>query len=135
MNKAQLIDKLRQIEAQEKRELIDKHLPAFREKYVGKYFKLRNSYGASGSPWFMYVRVDSIESGNIIIYSHDNVQASFKGVSFQADCNGKIMIDTEYFSYANIIGEEITEDEFRTAWNELQEKLKAIIKTEEATIG
>jgi hypothetical protein len=128
MNKKELIEQLRKIEAQEKQDLIDKHLPVFREKYVGKFFKIRNSYGNSGSPWFMYSRVDSIESENIVIYSYDNIQASFKGISFQTDCNGKVMIDTKYFSYTDVIRDEITETEFKAAWGEVQKEIDKAMK-------
>lgn len=75
-------------------------LPELEKKYLGKYFKTRNSYG-SGKKWWVYTKVESISFPN-----------SFKGKTFQTVCDGKREIDFNYNGYLTSLDAEISKSEY-----------------------
>lgn len=57
--KQELQNELAKIATIEEQEIINQHYPAINKKYVGKYFKCRNSYSPKES-WWLYIKVTEI---------------------------------------------------------------------------
>ena len=126
--KEQLQEKLRQLESEEKRGLIEKNYSKFKS-LEGKCFKIKNCYSLptdESDYWFLYAKILTIEKYDLYLNaSQTDVLAHFHGWSFQTDKNGLISIDLNYSSYVYLLrdGNEITETEFKYAWVELQERI------------
>jgi len=124
--KKQLQAELKQIEEKELNELIEKHYPEFK-KLEGKCFKVRNCYSCPKNKsdyWFKYIKILKIEKEDLY-QSGENIFAHFQGWSFQTDKFGRISVEFEYNNYVNSMSKknEITNEEFKAAWLQLQEKL------------
>lgn len=78
-------------------------LPKLKKKYLGKYFKFRNSYGSDREGWWLYLFVKSIDA-----------TYHGRGCSFQTDIHGKSEFELDaYISFGNLI--EITDEEYTKA--------------------
>lgn len=124
--KEQLQEELRQIEEKEFKKLIEKHYPEFK-KLEGKCFKVRNGYSCPETEsdyWFLYVKIQKIEKDDLY-QSGENILAHFHGWNFQTDKYGRISIEFGYNNYVHSMSEEneITNEEFKAAWLQLQTKL------------
>src|SRR3972149_134053 len=75
-------------------------LPELNKKYLGKYFKTKNSYG-DGKIWYIYTIVDSIEFPN-----------SFKGRTFQTTSDGKRDFDFKHDGYLSSLGKQIKKEDY-----------------------
>lgn len=125
--KEQLRDKLRQIEEKEFKDLIDKHYPEFKA-LEGKCFKIRNYYSGaqkSSDYWFEYIKIQKIGKEDLYNLANGNITATFSGLCFQTDRDGRIIIDTVYRNYVHFMlkEKEITNEEFKRAWLKLQSKI------------
>jgi hypothetical protein len=80
-----------------------RELPKLKKKYLGKYFKYKNSFGTSNKGWWLYFFVKGIE---------DTFYA--KGCSFETDIDGHSQFELNGdISFSNLI--EITEEEYTKA--------------------
>lgn len=75
-------------------------LPELNKKYLGKYFKTKNSYG-HGKGWYIYTIVDSVEFPN-----------SFKGRTFQTTSDGIREFSFEYNGYLSSLEKQIKKEEY-----------------------
>jgi hypothetical protein len=84
---------------------------------IGRYFKFINSYSMPQTPedyWWLYAHVYKQENSNLISYE------------FEKDSDGKVRINPDKITLAPVLETwvEITEDEFREAFNKLMNELK-----------
>jgi len=92
------------------------------EKYVGKHFRYRNTYGGPDKEkdkWWLYLKITGISSTGWL-----------NGYSFQNDKQGKINIETKELIRvgANIEYEQITAGQFNKAWRQINKQIEAVAK-------
>jgi len=123
--KEQLQKQLNAIAKQEEKELIAKHYPEFK-KLEGKYFKYKNSYSCPEKPsdyWFLYTKITEIKPDDVYNTRGNGVACHFKGWSFQTDKYANISVEKKKTGYVHSLGQEITENEFHSAWDKIIEAL------------
>jgi len=100
----ELREGLREIEVNERAEE--------NQKYLGKYYKYRNSYGGDREEWWIYVRVDEIKDNGILYTSFEKTSMNY------------IEIKLKDYAYGHHLFEnEISEREYAEAW---QKQLKEL---------
>lgn len=80
---------------------------------VGRCFRYRNSYSCPEpwEKWWLYVKVTGVRG---------NYLETFR---FQDDLQGHIEIESQSWSSPNLVGEEITLEEFQAEWQNLLTKM------------
>lgn len=126
MEKEKLIKQLNAIKAKEHKEMIAEWLPKIRDKYLGKCFKSRNSYGSSSKGWWSYTMVTSIEENDIYDTGGNGVTSYFRGWNFQVTSANEVVIKPVDYWYVHLLDKQISEDEFNRAYNDMIDKLTAI---------
>ena len=124
--KAELQEELRQIEEKEFNELIEKHYPYFKT-LENKCFKIKNCYSCPENEndyWFLYVKIQKIEKNDLYKLG-ENIFCQFHGWSFQTDKYGNIRIEFNLDNYVHSLPKEneISNEEFKEAWIQLQNNL------------
>lgn len=87
------------------------------QKYVGSYFKYKNSYSSPENEndyWWLYIYVKEIKNNDLIV------------VSFQTDKDGKIIVDPNDYWHHDDNYIECSQKEFDTQWNKMIKKLRKI---------
>lgn len=76
------------------------------KKYIGRFFKYRNTYGAEGGSWWLYGTVTGVEEFGRLY-----------GITFQETSDKRIEITYDDPTLSTIVGDgnEISADEFRSA--------------------
>lgn len=120
--KAQLKKKLAAIEQKEYDQMVKKHHPILKKKYEGKYFKRINSYGKGSKKWPIYTAVVEIRPEDVYPMQNE-VTATFKGWSFQAENRGVMIINKNENTYLTLLEAEISREEFEKAWENFKRKL------------
>lgn len=123
IEKAILQKQLTKIEKKERLELIKKYLPEFK-KLEGKYFKFRSGYGGDYKKWWVYTKVLLITADDLYEGGGDTPCLSrLTGWRFQTDAFSVFTVAKNCDGYVHLLGEEITEHEFNTAWNAAMDSL------------
>lgn len=122
--KEELQKQLRAIAKQEEKELIAKHYPEFK-KLVGKFFKIRNTYGSNCKGWWLYRQVTEIKPPHVYDTRVNGVACLYNGWSFETCTYKHTRIEKIKQGYVHSLGKEITKQEFLTAYNKM---LKSIPK-------
>lgn len=121
--KEQLEKELQEIIKQEEEQLLKEAYPKFRDKYLNKYFKFKNSYSRpedENDYWWVYIYINKLteENLNIMFYSN-KFSSTYEGISFQKDSNGQIQIDTQHSGYCREQLIEISKEEYFDEWNNI----------------
>lgn len=116
---------LKSIEEKLNTDFEKKKYPAFKKKYEGKYFKTSNSYGGD-ERWWLYTWVTEIKP-NDIYRIHNGVNCSCTVFSFQTTPSKNVEIEQDRHTYVNLLGQEITKQEFEAAWDEMMVGVKNIL--------
>jgi len=85
------------------------------QHYIGKYYKLRDSYGR-GRTWSIYYQITHIAN------------ESLYGWSFEKNPEGAIKIELNTYFMNEPLGEEITSTTFWNAWYKLLNQLNTVVK-------
>ena len=113
---AEIKDKIEALETKQE-------LPALKKKYEGKYFKYRNTYGGSCKDWWLY---------HFVIEVSDSCYA--KVISWEETTRQHIKIQKKDMCSLNILGEEITAEEYEQALNKFRIEILALLnKTRKQT--
>lgn len=123
--KEELQRELKEIEEQERKDLIEKEFPNF-QNLIGKFFKYENSYSSPEEPsdyWWVYRKVISITPDDLYI-GRENIASSYcRVVSFQKDKYGNIEFKPEDETHTHYLGEEISENEYNEAFELILKEL------------
>lgn len=124
-----LLKELAEIEQKEYNDFIKENYPKF-NKFVGKCFKIKTSVFSTeidNDYWYFYYKILKIDESDLYVINK-KVDARFHGISFMVDKNEQIIIEFDHIGYINNIetDTEISNDEFKTAWLDLQTKLSTI---------
>lgn len=128
MTKEQLLKELEVINKQESEKLIETYYPQFKE-YEGKCFKKQNHYSCPEKPsdyWFLYHKVVKITPKDVYNTGGQGVACRYKGWSFETCKYKRFNVDMNQIGYIHHIGEEISEEEFNSAFNKALSKLKKL---------
>jgi len=96
-------------------------LPKF-EKLIGKYFKFENSYSGDNE-WFEYLHITGIVEDSVRLAYDDEPMCELECIRFAKDSYGKINFDMKDTIYKHSLGEEISEEEFRHAYEDLKKEI------------
>ncbi len=117
--------RLSAIEEQERIAREVKYRPIFEKKYVGKYFKYRNSYGTDKA-WWLYTYITSINS---VYPIHGNqISGIAGGWQFQKTSYEVVEIkkDQHIYLHSPSVKQEISQAEFYAAWNGLMRHIDSL---------
>lgn len=126
LTKEQLEKQLNAIIERQNREIIKKHYPILK-KLEGTFWKTRNSASLPKIPsdyWFIYTKIVEIKPNYVYDTRGNGVTCGFDGWSFQTTKYADFEVQQEKKSYAHLLGERITEQEFNDAWNKAMGNLK-----------
>lgn len=93
---------------------------------VGKCFKTTNNFSCPKEPedyWFLYSMIVGVKGQH------------FCANKFQKDKNGRVEFWFDYYSYENLLGEEITKDEFKKEFDKVISYVKNLSEQEVSDIG
>lgn len=128
-NRAQKLERqLRSIREKEEKKLIAKHYPKFK-KLVGKFYKIRDNYSCprkKSDYWYKYVKITEINPDDIYDVNTRTALCSYKGYSFNTDKYGVFTVVKDCNGYVHLLDEQITEEEFNTAWNKAMDSLNKL---------
>lgn len=122
---AELKSELNRLEVIQEHEVINNYYPKIKEKYEGKYFKVRNGYN-SKDRWWLYTKIVEIKPEDVYDTKGNGVTSHFTGWTFKLPTDGKIDISQVKHGYVHHLGHEISEEEFNAAWNKMIEKLNSL---------
>lgn len=97
-------------------------LPAFKEVYIGKFFKLQNRY-SSGKAWWRYVLVTEIKDSDIYEIANGELSAHCICKYFETTPDGEVTMHHNYRTYVHSLEKKISEKEFTEAYNKMIGKL------------
>ena len=114
----QLSNKLYKIRDQREQIQRETLRPKLEKKYVGKFFKCRNSYGSGDKGWWLYSYVISLPKNfnipNPVFYIY----------SFQMTTRSGVEIQTHDITFSYLFEQEITRKEFMTAYQKMLKKIE-----------
>jgi len=128
LTKEQLQKQLKEIAKQERKALIEKHYPEFKQ-YEGRFFKTRNHYSCPEKPsdyWWYYTKVTEITPEDVYDTLGNGAACHFKGWSFEDTKGGDVFISKNKQGYIHSLGKEITEAEFNEAWNKMVDSFEKL---------
>lgn len=98
----------------------EKLLPAFKDKYEGKYFKYKNCYSCpekESDYWYMYIKITEVKQTYWM-----------SGYTFQTDKDGKVLIEVERALTESRCEIPIMKREFDSAYRKMLKKIDSIYK-------
>jgi len=121
LSKEDLQKQLNAIAKQEEKEMIEREYPKFKE-FEGRCFKTRNNYSCPEKPsdyWFLYTKITSVKKADIYDTRANGPASHYTGWSFQTDKYGRVNVEKEVRGYIHSLDKEISEKEFKSAWNKV----------------
>lgn len=103
----------------------DKLRPELIKKYVGKYFKYRNSYGGSDNGWWLYQYVVSLDK------DFNLPNPTFYVITFQKTTMNVIEYRYKEFTFQSSLGTEISKTEFMKAHDEILNEINSIFEVKQ----
>lgn len=89
-------------------------LPNKKLEYEGKFYKMKNSYGRDSKSWWLYTYVHEV-----------NDLSYFTGTTFELCENGNIDITFTPYQSLNLLGKEISQEEYEEAVTNLHKEVKS----------
>lgn len=126
LTKEELQARLQAIEEKEFSDKIETDFPELK-KFEGKYFKLKDTYG-SGKSWYRFISVLSVKKEDAyFIYNGKQITSTFSGISFETRPEGMSCVKTISSDYIHSLDKEISEKEFKNAFNKMMNKLWSLV--------
>lgn len=111
------ISELRKQQNAEREAEAEKLLPKYKNRWIGRCFKCRNSFGSDCGGWWLYARI--IEVDGVNYPRGGEPEPNFRTFRFQKDTQGRLNIDFNYFEYRLNGWDEINPDEFMEEFNKM----------------
>jgi hypothetical protein len=128
--KAELEAELAAIKEQEFQAMVDENYPEFK-KLEGKFFKVRNNYSQpekESDYWWMYKQVTKVRKEDVY-HSSQSVSCIVRGWSFETTRDNLFEVKKDMIEYAHSLERqiEISEKEFKAAWNKAKAALNELL--------
>ena len=99
-------------------------LPKYRKEYVGKCFKIRNSFGGDRPKWWLYLKILDVDSVNF----HNGEEPVFKIIQMESPSDNSVTTRIHEYHYVREEYIPISKKEFDKAKESLINKLKDYLK-------
>lgn len=98
-------------------------LPKYRKEFIGKCFKIRNSYGDNKDKWWLYLKILDVESVNFL----NGEEPIFKTLQCQYDNSNIVNFDIKEYSYVRTDYISISKQEYNMAVSKILDKINEFL--------